>query len=315
MRLRSSTVCRSLACLLAVVSAGVGVGCRPVPTECAPTGLVAHRDLRYAASPGTDPSLQSLDLYTPVRPAACGPAPLVVYVHGGGFVIGDKANSIAQKVDLFTGEGWAFASVNYRLVGHPGAGPTGGVYPTAEQDVAAAVAYLQGAAAERHRLDPTATMLLGHSSGAFLVALDSTDGSFLAGAGRGLDDIACTAPLDTTYDIAAQIARGGTEEQMFRNAFGDDPAVWRRASPVYAVRPDVGTPAVHIVTRGTSARVDQSQAFGSALRSVGVEASVQVVSGLSHAEVNDAVGQAGETVVTPPLLAFYRDCVADAGAS
>ena len=290
----------------------VGMGCNP-PPDCTGTGTVTHRDLRYAASPGTAANLQSLDLYLPVRPAGCGPAPLVAYVHGGGFVNGDKANRITDKRDLFNREGWGFASLNYRLVDHPGAGPTNGVYPAAEQDVAAAVAYLASHAAQ-HRIDPDRLMLLGHSAGAFLVALESTDGAFLEGAGLQLDDIVCTAPLDTTYDIAAQIARGGTEEAMFRNAFGDDPAVWDRASPPNNVAPGKAIPSFHIVTRGTAARVAQSQSFGATLREAGIAANVQVANGLSHAAVNEAVGKAGDTVVTPPLMAFFRGCTTPSAA-
>jgi arylformamidase len=299
---------RALIVAMVGVLTVVAAGCDPLP-DCTSTGSVAHRDLRYENSPGTSANLQSLDLYTPVRPSACSPAPLVVYVHGGGFVNGDKTNKISQKVDLFTGEGWAFASLNYRLVGDPGAGPTNGVYPAAEQDIASAVAYLHRQA-DQYRLDAQNTMLLGHSAGAFLVALTSTDGSFLEGAGLDLSDINCAAPLDTTYDIRAQIARGGTEEAMFRNAFGDDPAVWSQASPPNNVAPGKGIPAFHIVTRGTAPRINQSQAFGTTLRNAGVAADVQVVTGLSHEEVNVAVGQAGETRVTGPLMTFYRGCVA-----
>ena len=122
----------------------------------------------------------------------------------------------------------------------------------------------------QYGIDPHRLMLLGHSAGAFLVALESTDGSFVEGAGLHLDDIVCAAPLDTTYDIAAQIARGGSEEAMFRNAFGNDPAVWDRASPPHNVASGKGIPSFHIVTRGAAPRVAQSQSFGATLRDAGV---------------------------------------------
>jgi acetyl esterase/lipase len=289
--------------------------CEPAttPLDCTSTGHVTHRDLRYADDPGVAPNLQSLDLYVPVRADGCGATPLVAYVHGGAFVAGDKANRIADKVQLFTREGWAFASLNYRLVDDPGAGATNGEYPAAEHDVAAALAYLAGRAHE-YRIDPQRFMLLGHSAGAFLVALVSTDESFVERAGLDLGDIVCTAPLDTTYDIPAQVASGGTEEAMFRNAFGDDPVVWTRASPPHNVAPGEEVPAFHIVTRGGPARVEQSQAFGATLRAAGGAAEVQVARGLSHEEVNAAVGRGGETVVTPPLMEFLRGCTDDRAA-
>jgi arylformamidase len=298
---------RALVTIIVGSSLGMyGLGCSP-PPHCAGTGTVSHRDLRYAQSPGTAANMQSLDLYLPVRPADCGPAPLVAYVHGGGFVNGDKTNRILNKLNLFNREGWGFASLNYRLVDDPGAGPTNGMYPAAEQDIAAAMAYLASHAGQ-YGIDADRLMLLGHSAGAFLVALESTDGTFVEDTGLRLDDIVCTAPLDTTYDIAAQIARGGTEEAMFRNAFGNDPAVWDRASPPHNVARGKGIPSFHIVTRGAAERVAQSQSFGATLRDAGIAADVQVVRGLTHGEVNDAVGKAGDTVVTPPLMQFFRGC-------
>jgi len=279
----------------------------PPPVSCAPTGATVQRNLRFASSPGVNANLQSLDLYLPVRPASCPPMPLVAYVHGGAFRVGDKANQIVSKVNLFTGAGWGFASLNYRLVDNPGSGPTNGVYPAAEQDVAAGIAYLARNAAQ-HRLDADRIMLLGHSAGANLVSLVSTDGSFLQGAGLGLDDIECTASLDTTYDIPTQVAAGGTNAAMYLSAFGTDPAVGVKGAPIRSVACGVGVASVYIVTLGAPARVAQSQSFATTLRNAGVPATVQVATGMSHEEVNDAVGRAGDTVITPPLMAFYRTC-------
>jgi arylformamidase len=275
--------------------------------DCTTTGVTTQRDIRYATSPGTAANLQSLDLYTPDRPAACGATPVVVYVHGGGFRLGDKANKITDKVALFTNEGWAFASINYRLVGNPGSGPTNGVYPAAEEDVAAAIDAITSDAATK-RIDPEQVMLLGHSAGAFLVSLVSTDGSFVETAGTPLTSIVCTASLDTKYDIPDAVAGGGQNALMFTTAFGPDPAVWAHGSPTNHVAPDAGIPGFHIVTRGTPDRVAQAQAFGTQLSGAGIAATVQVATGMSHEAVNQAVGEPGDTVITPVLLDFYRGC-------
>jgi acetyl esterase/lipase len=164
--------------------------------RCAGTGAVAHRNLRYASASGVAPNLQSLDLYLPKRAPGCAPAPVVVWVHGGGFALGDKANRVADKVRLFTREGWAFASVNYRLAGDPRSGAGAGRYPAQQQDLAAALRYLRDHARE-YRLRRDDTMLLGHSAGAFLVALEATDLSFVRDAGVPASSIRCTVPLVT----------------------------------------------------------------------------------------------------------------------
>jgi arylformamidase len=289
--------------------AGCGMPEAPTPPreaaapDCRGTGSTAVRDVPYRAVAGVDPDLLSLDLHLPVLPDGCGPVPLVVYVHGGGFSIGDKANQLADKVRLFTSEGWALASVNYRL--SPAVR-----YPTHSEDVADAVAWLHAHAAE-HGLDRHRTALMGHSSGAFLVALAATDGHFLADAGVDVEDVQCTVGLDTRYDVVAEIADGGPgAEAMYRNALGDSPAVWREASPVTHVNVGEHLGAFLLVTRGGADRVGATRSFATQLARARAQVTVLDASPLDHAGVNDAVGRPGETVVTPALLRFARGCLA-----
>ncbi len=54
------------------------------PLQAPRTGLAASREIAY----GSDP-LQTLDLYRPQH--STGLEPVVVFVHGGGFTVGDKA--------------------------------------------------------------------------------------------------------------------------------------------------------------------------------------------------------------------------------
>ena len=138
-----------LACVLA--TAGF-VACEPPPPppDCRPTGVTTRRDVRYRRTPGVPARDQSLDLSLPVRPAGCAASPLVVYVHGGGFRAGDKAHQIADKRALFTGAGWAFASINYRLADES-TGAADGRYPAAEQDVAGALAFLRSRSGPNRR--------------------------------------------------------------------------------------------------------------------------------------------------------------------
>jgi acetyl esterase/lipase len=268
--------------------------------------VTTRRDVRYRTTPGVPARDQSLDLSLPVRPAGCPASPLVVYVHGGGFVAGDKGRQIADKRALFTGAGWAFASINYRLADES-TGPADGRYPAAEQDVAGALAFLRSRSGPQ-RTDPDRLLLLGHSAGAFLVSLVSTAGRHLEGAGLDLDAVACTASVDTSYDIPHEIAQGGQQAAMFRNAFGNDPAVWRAASPARNVAAGKGIPDFHVITRGTAQRIDEARAFTDALESAGVPADLVVARGMSHEDVNDAIGAPGDTRITPALMRFYRTC-------
>jgi acetyl esterase/lipase len=85
-------------------------------------------------------ALQSLDVWR--AKDAKGPAPLVVFVHGGGWQHGSKDNATGRfKPVHYPGEGYAFASINYRLV--PGA--------TVEQQAADVAAAGQGAGRSRRQ--------------------------------------------------------------------------------------------------------------------------------------------------------------------
>jgi arylformamidase len=300
--------------VLGAVLVGLLVSCQPpvsppptqVPTsstttDCRGIGSTATRSVPYKQVPGVDPHLLSLDYYTPVRPAGCGPAPIVVYVHGGGFRVGDKANQITSKVNLFTGEGWVFASVNYRL-------STGGVrYPTHEQDVAAALGWLKSHSAEFGG-DPNRIFLVGHSSGAFIASLLSTDTSFINAAGVNTGNLRCTVSLDTEYDVSNQVVQGGSQEALYRNAFGDNPAVWAQGSPINHTSANGSRPDFLIVTQGPARRTDQARGFAAALNKGGTPATVLDASPLTHDAINTAVGAPGDPKVTPALMTFLRGC-------
>jgi len=90
---------------------------------------VVVRDVHYGDTAADAISAHALDVYTPADRGA-GPTPVMVYVHGGGWKGGDKAR-VGSKAEYFTGRGWAFVSVNYRLL-------PAGRHPANVNDVAAA---------------------------------------------------------------------------------------------------------------------------------------------------------------------------------
>jgi acetyl esterase/lipase len=117
---------------------------------------------------GADP-LQKLDLVLPKDPHFT----TVIFVHGGSLTDGDKRDSDYGHVcDPFPATGIACANVNYRLAPKD-------AWPAAAEDVAAAVAWVRDHIAA-HGGDPKQLFLLGHSSGAMLVALVGSDERYLA---------------------------------------------------------------------------------------------------------------------------------------
>jgi len=86
------------------------------------------------------------------------PAPLVVFIHGGGFRTGDKSacNQVLLKACLDSGI--AYASINYRLSGVA-------IYPAAMYDSARAIQFIRSKAAEWN-IDPQRIACTGGSAGA-----------------------------------------------------------------------------------------------------------------------------------------------------
>jgi acetyl esterase/lipase len=102
-----------------------------------------------------------LDLFLPEN--GSGPFPLVIYIHGGAFAIGDKRESNFQFYLNGLERGYAVATVNYRLSGEA-------VFPAGIQDVKAAIRWLR-AHSEKYQLNPEKFAACGGSSGGNFAAM------------------------------------------------------------------------------------------------------------------------------------------------
>lgn len=233
---------------------------------------------------GRDP-LQALDLWR--AKSAKGPAPLIVFVHGGGWKRGDKDNATGRfKAVHYPEQGYAFASINYRLV------PAATVEEQAA-DVAGAVKALIDRAGSLG-IDRRRIVLMGHSAGAHLVALVGTDQRYLRGAGLSFADIAGVIPIDgAAYDVAAQMQDGPPiMQKTYRRAFGSDPVRQKALSPTQqAAAPNAREFLLLYVQRADGVR--QAKALGAALEKGGsrVEHGSFPGEGLKgHAEINRSLG-------------------------
>jgi len=231
---------------------------------------------------GKDP-LQKLDYWKPTRSGS----PLVVFVHGGGWKRGDKSNATGKdKPGHYLEQGYAFASINYRLV------PAATVEQQA-QDVANAIAHLI-AQAESLGFDPKRIVLMGHSAGAHLSALVGTDMRYLQQAGLKPNALRGVIPIDgACYDVARQMADGGKFMQdTYIEAFGDERKRQIALSPTHhADAPNAPAFLILHVQRldGTA----QSKALTAALTKAGTTAESRGFEGVGlkgHAEINRRLG-------------------------
>jgi acetyl esterase/lipase len=297
--------------LTILVAALVGLGAAPAGAATATRGI----DYDLDGSPAPVPaSLGQLDLYRPAGAAAGDERPVVVYVHGGGWHRGDKAHKIGDKVDLFTGAGYLFASVNYRLSPNPPGPPyaPGRVrFPVHPDDVGEAIGWIDRNASA-YGGDPSRIILIGHSAGAHLVALVSTDRGYVSRWGVDSRHLVGTVPLDGVYDITVQA--GGPRRALFYNAFAtpaenavDD--AWALASPVRLADP--GDPEMLVVTQDDlPPRIAGSAALTGAL---GPGRGSVLTVPYDHGGINDAVGAANDPAgETDAIMGFIDEVLAAA---
>ncbi len=154
-----------------------------------------------------------LDIYAPAD--ATDAAPILVFVHGGGFLKGDKGGSDAwpnANVGRMAAQaGFLGVVINYRLA-------PDNVWPAGAQDVAAVVGWIKDHAAQ-YGGDPERIVLMGTSAGSVHVA------GYLKLAGAG--DIRAAILLSGLYGYTALDERD--------TLYYGDPALYPERMPVEAV--------------------------------------------------------------------------------
>ena len=260
-------------------------------------GRMVRRNQLLVAAPGatavattkqTLPYGSSSDQTYDVWPAqgGSGPAPLVMFVHGGGWTSGSKDSASGPYASgYYPSEGYAYASINYRLV------PTVTVEDEAA-DVVAALKSLLDHAGELG-IDPRRVVIMGHSAGAHLVALVGTDDSYLAAAGLSESSLRGVIAIDgAAYDVPTQVAAGGIMPDRYLEAFGTDPVRQQALSPsAHAAAPNA--PAFllpHVQRPDGIAQADELAAVLQAAGTNAEEASFPGTGLAGHAEINRRLG-------------------------
>ncbi|KJL47289.1 Carboxylesterase NlhH [Microbacterium hydrocarbonoxydans] len=214
----------------------------------------------------------ALDLRTP---AASG-APVVVFLHGGGWLRGSRqvftpGISDAESFDRIVAAGFAVASCDYRLSGEAR-------FPAQLDDVDAAIGWLHEHGAE-HGADASRIVLWGVSAGATLAALAGLRRRDV----RGVVDWFGPADLFAMAQHDVGEPADQTREARWLGApAGSVPDRARAASPLFQVAPDA--PPFHIAHGTADEHVPfaQSEALVAALGASGVDVEFHPVEGGRH---------------------------------
>jgi acetyl esterase/lipase len=120
------------------------------------------------------------DVYTP---AGQGPFPIVVVVHGGGFVRGDKSDMDGRSREI-AAAGYVVFNANYRVIAQ------NVTFPAFVQDIHSAVKWIKYHAAE-YKGDPERVAITGQSAGAYIASIVAVTPHIaeLQHSGGGLDGV------------------------------------------------------------------------------------------------------------------------------
>src|SRR3954447_22775173 len=218
-------------------------------------GLKTMLDVPY----GPDP-LQRLDIYAP---EGASQAPFILFVHGGGWAVGDKSQYAAVGASLARA-GFVVAIVNYRL--SPPA-----QHPAHTEDVARAVAWCYRQALY-HGADPERFYAIGHSSGAHLAALVALDPSYLAAEGLESSVIRRLVGIaGVGYDLNESYA-SPLITPFLEPVFGSDRTRWALAAPMRHVTPAAPASLLIHGLNDTDAPPASTQVFAKTLQDAGVTA-------------------------------------------
>ncbi len=237
--------------------------------------------------PGRD---EKLDVYLPTSRNSAKPLPVIVMIHGGGWVGGKKdAARELQAGVAFVRAGYVAVSVEYYK-------DRGNAWPTNIQDCKNAVRWVR-AHAEELQIDPDRIGVMGGSAGghlALMVAYTGDHPEFQAGSlYPGVSD-KVSACLDL-YGISNLLTRQGadktgkpngdlrTSHALFPESREHAPEKWKLASPITHV--SAASPPTLIIhgVADTTVDRDQSSELAASLKKAGVEHELMIVPGIGHA--------------------------------
>lgn len=183
---------------------------------------VSHIDRKYLDIPYADLSPdQKLDLFLPEKGG--GPFPLIIYIHGGAFAIGDKRESNFQFYLNGLERGYAVATLNYRLSGEA-------IFPAGIQDVKAAIRFLRANSAEYH-LDPERFAACGGSSGGNYAAMVCLTDHVDEFNNPGLGNPGVSCKVQAAVDWFGPTDFLLMDDQLRENGFGMDATHSQADSP------------------------------------------------------------------------------------
>ncbi len=264
----------------------------PLSAQGARPGIDVRANEKY----GPHGNANTLDLYLPQKGGP--PAPVVIWVHGGGWQMGNKENPVAL---FLAAKGFAVASINYRLTDKNYLLNDKNCFPAQIYDCKAAVRWLRGNA-RNFNLDSNHIGAWGESAGGHLVALLGTTGGVRSLEGTVGNNLGRSSRVQAVCDWfgPTDLDRFSGFTASFRGLPPDYPkqAISQllggpMARPKVKMRANLANPITHVTKESppflimhgdgdTLVPLEQSQLLADALKNARANVEFQVVKGAGH---------------------------------
>jgi len=247
-----------------------------------------------------------MDVYLP---DGDGPYPAMIYLHGGGWVEGNRSD-LSSTAAFYAKRGIAGFTVDYTL-----ATSNASAWPANIQDVLAAVHFIKENA-QNFNIDPTRLAAMGSSAGAHLASLLGTlsgKEAFLTNA--TLEKVQLVINYASVADLEF-VGQNRTENNnliyslvssLFGNiSYEQNPNLWREASPATYISADDAT---FVFIHGVSDRIvpiEIAESFNIKLQNAGVETFFVKIQGDHDILTNDAWNLQARYTVEPVLRSVFH---------
>lgn len=255
---------------------------KPAAPDRLPEGVKTLRNVEYAKV-GTKSLL--MDVFVPA--GADKPLPLIVWIHGGGWIGGDKSYCPALKFS----KQYVVASIDYRLAQEA-------MFPAQIEDCKAAIRFLR-ANAKKYSIDPDRVGVWGSSAGGHLVALLGTSGGVKELEGKVGECLDQSSRVQAVVDFCGpadfplflkgvtpnaikplQGLLGSTDEKKVKD-------LTVKASPVTYAAKDAPPFLIVHGEKDQTVPISQAVSMQVALKKAGTDVTLYVVKGAGHGCLND----------------------------
>jgi acetyl esterase/lipase len=209
-----------------------------------------------------------LDIYLP-RATPLEGAPVLLQVHGGGWVLGNKDQQGIPLMQHMAEKGWVCVAINYRLAPRD-------AFPAHVIDVKLAIAWIRQHIAA-YGGDPDYIAITGGSAGGHLTALTAltaNDPDWQPGFEDVDTSVQAAIPHYGVYDFAGATGTKAAEQLrdlflqdwVLKKKYADDPEAFEKASPLLRITPDAPDFFVLHGAHDSLVPVDQARQFVARLR-------------------------------------------------